>query len=166
MIHRRQIHADRWLAGRVERYHTWPTIQRQTTRDHSCRVLQIFVEISGGVPRGEVLYWISWHDGGEQFAGDMPFGGKSSSPVVKSVINELEQVGLEKLGVEMPKLTEEEFKLAKLCDLLEMWEFSRAEMKLGNKYAEVMVSDTYTAALSASSALGVYQKVVNWMGER
>lgn len=164
MITRAQIHGDRWLAGRVMRYHTWPVLQKQTTRDHSCRALQIYVEIFG-MPRGEVLYWISWHDGGEQFAGDAPFGGKRSVPGLQEKLNEAENLGLGMLRIGMPNLTADEYAKAKICDLLEMYEFAVAEMNLGNKYAEVMASNTYTAAMAAAQKVDVFVDVEKWTRE-
>lgn len=165
MIKRSQVHANRWLAGRVKRYHTWPTIQEQTTRDHSARVAEIYVEI-WGMPRAEVLYWCLLHDKGEQFAGDSPFGGKTSVPGFREMLNQAEIIGLEKLDLTIPELTSVEYSCCKICDLLEMMEFCIVEQNLGNQYAQVMTQDVYDKALAVAAEIGNYDKVLEWINRR
>ena len=131
-------HASPHLAGAVRRYHTWPTITTQTVAEHCWRVASIYVEIFG-LPRAEVLYYILHHDSGELWCGDIPNLSKKYNPGMREAANEGEKVGLDKLGIEIPTLSEAEWFRFKLCDLLEGWEHSMHERHLGNRYAQTVI---------------------------
>lgn len=135
------INRSQFLAGRVRRYHVWPTITQQTVGEHSARVALIYCEI-WGVPRGEVMYHMLTHDHGELFAGDTPYGAKRASLALAQAVNEVEQKGRDILDLYTIKLEKEEYRRFKVCDLLEMWEFGRHEANLGNKYAQPITTST------------------------
>ena len=135
---RADIYANRYLAGRVQRYHTWPTIHKPNVAEHSHRMLGIYVEIFG-LPRAEVLMWMVNHDLGELYAGDVPFGTKQSVPGLKASIHAAELIGRDKLGPEDYNLTAQEFQRCKACDLLEMWEFANTEYQMGNSFAKIII---------------------------
>lgn len=170
MPSRYDIYASGQLAGRVQRYHTWPVLHRQTTGEHSARVANIYVAVFGSppfrMPRTEVLYWILNHDSGEQYAGDVPFGVKQAVTGLKEAINEGEHIGLNKLGVRMPTLTKMEYARAKICDLLEMWEFARIELAMGNVLATCVFEDTIHVALKLAAENGDEQIVKKWIREK
>ena len=127
------------LAGQVKRYHTWPVLRPQTVAEHAWRVATLYCEV-WGTPRAEVLYWCLHHDSGELLAGDVPFHGKRHSTALAEAVNAVERDGLVATGLVMPLLTDDELRRAKAADLLEMWEFGRQEMTMGNRYAEPIVA--------------------------
>lgn len=145
-MNRDAIYASSGLAALVERYHTWPTITRQSTGEHSARVANIYVEIFG-LPRAEVLYYALNHDNGELWGGDLPFTAKDKNPGMREASNLAEKEGLRRLGITMPELTTDEFERVKIADLLEMWEHGWHEYRLGNQYAVPVINDTYAAAM-------------------
>lgn len=160
------VHGDRQIANRVMRYHTWPVIHRQSIGEHSNRVLQIYVEIFG-LPRSEVLYYISHHDSGEQFSGDIPFGGKRVVPGLGGAINAAEQKGLQKLSITMPVLSPDEFEKMKMCDALEMWEFGSVEYVMGNAYGLIVAKNALHAALErAKNSENLTSELRSWISKQ
>lgn len=138
MITNEQVLSNRQLSGRVQRWHTWPMIRRPTVNEHQARVAQLYIEV-WGLPRAEVLKYCLYHDAGELTAGDTPFGAKRLSPRLAEGVNEAEDIGRQRLGIEMPELTEQEHRRFKACDLLEMLETACVEFNMGNHYAEVPI---------------------------
>lgn len=122
------------LAARVQRYHAYPVRHSQSTGEHSHRVITMYIQLFG-IPRAEVLAYIAFHDLGEYYSGDIPFGAKRDNPKLKEASNEAEETGLCKLGIKLPELTEIEWKQFKLVDLLEMYEFAVIENMQGNMFA-------------------------------
>lgn len=153
MINLSQILASRQLAARVQRWHTWPMIRRPTNGEHVARTATIYCEI-WGIPRGEVLYYILHHDSGEFFAGDSPYFAKRFSPELAIAINKVEEEGLLRLKVKLPKLTDVEFTRFKICDLLEMWETSIAEITMGNRFLEEAEATCRAKAQQLANQLG------------
>jgi len=129
-----KIRSSRRHAGNVKRYHAWPTIQQQTNADHTYHVLRIYMELFG-CPVEDVLDYIMRHDLGEITSGDTPFPAKLTVPGLKEATLGAEQQGLELLGYETPALLPVEQWRVKICDMLEMLEFSQVEVGLGNSYA-------------------------------
>ena len=129
-----KVMASRGLASRIKRYHTFPVIHQETVGEHSHRVATLYLELFGR-PRVEVLQYILYHDMGELSAGDLPFYAKRDVPEMKHFMDRAEEAGLRRLGIAMPELTEEELARVKLCDLLQMLEFARIELAMGNWFA-------------------------------
>lgn len=159
---REAIQADRFFAGRVKRYHTWPTLHQQTVAEHCWRVAGIYVELFG-MPRAEVLYYCLHHDSGELSSGDMPFMAKDRVPGLRAAMRASEAQGLKVLGIKLPKLTKREQWRVKIADLLEMHEFGKIEVMMGNTLAQPIVDDTLSAAIAIarrhndlSRLLGIY----------
>jgi hypothetical protein len=161
-VDRDQIYASRHLAGRVKRYSTWPTLHQQTIGEHCWRVAGIFVEIFG-MPRAEVLYFTLHHDSGELWAGDLPFGIKKAVVGLKDCMNMAEQIGLQYLGIKLPELTKSELVQVKICDLLEMHEFGKIEIDMGNKYAFPIIKDTLYLAQRLAGEHCFSEKVNRWL---
>jgi 5'-deoxynucleotidase YfbR-like HD superfamily hydrolase len=126
-----KIMASRGMASRIKRYHTFPVLHQETVGEHSHRVATIYLELFG-MPRAEVLTYILYHDMGELSAGDLPLYAKRDVPEMKHFMDRAEEAGLTRLNIKMPDLTEEELAKVKLCDLLQMLEFARIEMVMGN----------------------------------
>jgi hypothetical protein len=159
---REKIYVNRYLAGRVKRYSTWPMLTTQTVAEHCWRVACIYVEIFG-MPRAEVLYYCLHHDSGELWAGDLPFGVKIAVPGLSEAMRKAEAEGLQLLDLKLPQLTPEETTKCKICDLLEMNEHGKHEMTMGNEYAEPIVHDTLAEAQRQASMIDASDKVNHWV---
>ena len=160
---RDDIHRNGYLSGRVVRWHTWPTLHKPNVAEHQCRVAQIYCEL-WGLPRAEVLYYCINHDRGEQFAGDVPFGGKDRAPGFRVALAEAEGMGLGWQGVELPDLDPQEYKRFKICDMLEMTEFCICEMRMGNTFADVPLGDLQRKIMVLAGELCETLRVHNWIG--
>jgi len=147
MSQHKKMMASRALASRVKRYHTIPVLHQETIGEHSHRVCTIYIELFG-TPRIEVLEHILYHDMGEFSAGDLPFNAKRDVPEMKHFMDRAEEAGLRHLGITMPKLDEIELARVKLCDMLQMLEFARIEINLGNQYARSVQDNILTALMN------------------
>jgi len=135
---------SRQLAGRVTRWHTWPMIHKPSNAEHSARVATLYIEV-WGLPRAEVLEYCLKHDWGEFTAGDTPFEAKRLSPGLSANVNDVECIGIERLGTKLPELTAVEWVRFKVCDLLEMYETAWVEFNMGNRYCECSMHSCSTA---------------------
>lgn len=138
------------LAGQVERYHTWPTIRRQSTAEHSWQVARIYTEI-WGIPTANTLLYIMHHDTAELAVGDPPFPVKAQSSVLRDEYTRLEGEALEvilpsHIIYEMTQILRGTRLRVKACDLAEMTEFGIEEMRLGNRYGQPIAERTLEAA--------------------
>lgn len=161
-ISREQIKRSRNLAGYVQRYHTWPTITKQTVAHHQWRVTTLLVEVFGPV-RFEVIYYALWHDGGELFAGDTPFQVKVLIPNMREATRAAEDHGLSLIGIKLPELSGLELAQIKIADLLEMHEYGRMEMNLGNSFAEPVMHDTLNLARKVAADNGLNEALNAWI---
>jgi len=131
----------RW-AGQVTRYHTWPRIREQSVGEHSWQVMRILLAIWPDAPRHMLLHCLT-HDVGEMVSGDPPYPVKKNNPVLKEEMDRIERDA--HLSMCIPwsfpppsSLTENEYKIFKLCEFIEMWEWAIFEMDLGNSHAELV----------------------------
>lgn len=128
------------MGGSVQRYHTWPTIQRQTVADHTFHVLRIYWHLFGEVSPEACAYLI-FHDVPEVVVGDPPHPIKLHNPPLKYIYDGLEDAALEDMiGEELAmrvvgEVTDLERVRMKMCDLLEMAEFAAVETMMGNRAA-------------------------------
>jgi 5'-deoxynucleotidase YfbR-like HD superfamily hydrolase len=132
------------MAGRVKRYHTWPTLQEQSVAAHSWRVATIYIQLFG-LPRAEVLEYLLFHDCGELFAGDTPFYVKRCRPGLKTASDEASEHGLAVLGIALPELTSVEKGQVRCADLLEMYEMGAIESRMGNFYGIIVCANIVEA---------------------
>lgn len=147
--------ANRALASRIRRYHTIPVIHQETVGEHSHRLGTLYLQLFGR-PRAEVLEYILYHDLGELSSGDLPFNAKRDAPGIKDYMDKAETAGRRRMNIKMPELTSEELARVKLCDMLQMLEFARIEMTMGNQYAH-SVQDNILAALDQFKTLPAHQ---------
>jgi len=162
VITRGKINRSRHLAGCVKRYHAWPTINQQTVGHHSWRVLTLVVEIFG-MPRVEVLYYAAWHDGGEHWAGDVPFQVKVSVPGMRDMMDVAEGMGLDLIGIVLPNLTPVERAMVKIADIMEMHEFGQMEVDMGNQYGHPIKGDTIELARRIAAEHGLLKLLDAWI---
>lgn len=163
-MNRDQVHESRYLAGQVRRWHTWPTLRKPTVAEHQCRVAQIYCEL-WGLPRAEVLYYCLHHDQGEQFAGDVPFGGKHRVEGYGEAVNAAENLGLAAQKITLPELTKTEWHRFKICDMLEMWEFCLHEQRMGNTYMSAPLQDLMRKVREMADELADWRRIDNWIRE-
>jgi len=130
----------RW-AGEVERYHTWPTLKKQTIADHTWHVMRIWMQLFG-TPNEGVVEAIMFHDVGEVRTGDIPYPTKAQHPGLKAAMDELEHDAVIDLTGILPTLDSTDKIRMKVCDLLEMWEFGRCEQAMGNTLAREITERT------------------------
>lgn len=147
---RQSILTSSRLALLVKRYHTWPVLREQSVGEHTCQIFRIWW-LTWGPPRPEVTTAILWHDAGEIGGGDVPFPAKRNDPLLKSAHDAVEDkavlamTGSELVFDQCAELTDSERIRIKICDLLEMHEYGKQEMMMGNRMAEPIVLDTFEA---------------------
>jgi hypothetical protein len=135
------VHQSLRVAGSVIRYHTWPTLTKQTVADHTFHFMVIYHFIFAGITDFDwddaTVAYILKHDMGEQRVGDLPYPSKKNDPILAARIEMAETTAL--LGYDWPvsdEILPWQKVACKICDLLEMADFALHEMALGNKYAE------------------------------
>ena len=153
-VHQR-IMSMRAMALRIRRYHTIPVLHQETVGEHSHRVCTLYLQLFGS-PRAEVLEYILYHDMGELSSGDLPFNAKRDAPGIKDYMDKAEEAGLRRMNIDMPDLYDVEYARFKLCDMLQMLEFARIEMSMGNQYAR-SVQDNILTALESYKLLPSHQ---------
>lgn len=126
-------------AGAVTRYHTWPRIRQQSIAEHSWNIARIMRAIWPEVPI-TVIYHCLFHDLGEVGTGDLPYPAKKLNPKLKTAANKLEHdTYLEMVipwGLPAPvELTVEAQAIFKLCEWIEVAEWSADEKHMGNSFA-------------------------------
>lgn len=121
-------------AGNIKRYHSWPTLQTQTNAHHSWNVIRIYFELFGQ-PSQKMFTYLTYHDVGELDTGDISFVVKRKTPIIKELLAPTENKAIERLSrgyAKFDMLSDVEKIQAKICDLVEMLEFSLEECRLGN----------------------------------
>jgi len=161
-MNREQMKRSHYLAGKVVRYHTHPTLNTQTVADHSWRVAVLIVELFG-IPRAEVLVYALYHDCGEMSSGDLPFMAKDAVPGLADAMKRAEAYGLELLEVCLPELSSLEKVQVKIADLLEMYEFGTLEVAMGNQYGDMVRDDTLAEARRLASKHNLTEAVDAWI---
>lgn len=136
-------------AGNIIRYHSWPTLQQQTNAHHTWNVMRIYSELFGW-PIAEVAAYIHYHDVGELDTGDISFVVKRNHPGIKKITKPIEAAAMKRLsrGYATEDMISNQEKIkVKICDLLEMLEFSLDEIFLGNHYYGWLVFENIFEAL-------------------
>jgi len=138
---------DLYFAGRIKRYHTWPTTQTQTVGEHSWQVATIYATIFGDLG-SPVERYIRLHDVGELGVGDIPFPVKAENPDLKDIVERLEAQTLDRLKLaQLPPLHPNVIARVKVCDVLEMMQFGMVERLMGNMYAIAIIIRARAAAI-------------------
>lgn len=131
-------------AGLVKRYHTWPVIREQTVAEHTWHVLRIYDQLFG-LPSVNLVRAVMYHDVGEVKTGDAPFPVKRENPDLKAAYDRIEADHRHKLlrgDDPEDKITADEHRRLKMCDLLEMWEYGTEERAKGNTFAQPIIDRT------------------------
>src|SRR5262245_18740874 len=84
-----RIRIDTRISGKLKRFHTWPITGSQTVAEHSWQVMRIYLIIVDIIdPR--FIYYIQFHDIGEQSVGDVPYPIKQNNPILKEALDHME----------------------------------------------------------------------------
>lgn len=128
--------------GATSRCHTRPHIGEYNVAMHSYNALSLLLLLSPTPPRIELIEAVLWHDVPERWTGDTPAPAKWGSPLLKRVLDNLEQKVLEKIGLgELFKnLTTQEKLWLNAVDLLELFLWANEQVKLGNTFAQDIIS--------------------------
>jgi hypothetical protein len=144
----RMIVMDLRLAGTVERYHTWPTIRRQTVAEHTWQLLRVYTAIFGP-PDPETFLYIMFHDGAEIVTGDPPYPVKRNNPDLRRQFKDVEDRAKTSQGAfwgfDIP-LECKMAKHAKVAELIEMAEEGMVETTLGSRFGWTVAVRTLDAA--------------------
>jgi 5'-deoxynucleotidase YfbR-like HD superfamily hydrolase len=129
-------------AGVIERYHAQTHVSRQTVGEHTWQVLRILTTIWPDIPKHVLIYAI-YHDIAEGVTGDAPYTLKLGDARIKKLMDESENIAYAEIQKhwnipDLPSLSDDEKKIFKACELIEMAEYAMYEMNLGNKYAKVV----------------------------
>lgn len=124
---------DVWDSGRVRRWHTHPHIAPQNVADHSWGVVAILYLICAH-PSRVLIKAAVFHDIAEIHTGDVPSGAKWAFPELKKVSDDCEKVVQDKFNL-VPELEEDEMRLLKWADLMELALYCHHESMLGNTFA-------------------------------
>lgn len=124
-------------SGKVERTHTVPTIQRYNNAEHVCNAMMIAIELCrmAGIGSSRVIKSLLVHDVEEVYTGDFPANIKHHENL-KEVLSRIEKEWAEE---NVPKhhnnikLTDTQYKIAKIADSLELVYFCIDEALMGNR---------------------------------
>lgn len=136
-----RVRTDTRQAGRIGRYHTWPTSQRQSIGEHSWQVLRIICTVWRlfPIPR-DVFGHVIFHDVGEMAVGDPPYPIKRDNPDLKEIMDRLEEGALAEQGIHLPELSADWKWRVKIAHTLEMMEYGLDDMTAGDSHGSVVVA--------------------------
>lgn len=135
------VRSDTRMAGEVIRYHTWPTLRKQTIANHSWNVLRIVLTVwKHWVIAPGVVEYITLHDVGEIRTGDAPYPIKRDNPQLKSIMDKLEDESLMEQGIKLQSIDDMWKWRIKVAHTIEMMEFGLDELLLGSSYAGPVVT--------------------------
>tara|TARA_R110000751_G_scaffold220032_2_gene322689 strand:+ start:3569 stop:4105 length:537 start_codon:yes stop_codon:yes gene_type:complete len=131
----RKLH-KRLQGGHVSRYHTRPEVgNNQNVASHSWRALVILTTLWPDISREAVL-WLIYHDVAEAELGDLPATTKWNYPEIAKLYKKAEEKYEERLELPLNrKLTKEEQRKVKICDMLELVFHCKRQTQMGNTLA-------------------------------
>lgn len=127
--------------GYTRRYHGWRTIKDDLVSSHSYNVANLVMLLRPDC-RKELLMVAIRHDSAEWIAGDTPSDVKRQVPELKVALDAYEDKIFADMGLALPELTEDEYKVLKLADNLDGMMFCIQEREMGNLLI-VPVYNTY-----------------------
>lgn len=109
-----------YLAGKVQRWHTVPSVPPQTIADHAHGVLALIL-LHHPEPSLNLLKAAAFHDHSEYVTGDIPAPIKRDHPELREMIKKIENEVFPTIGLDIPDLTEEEALWLKWADVEEAY---------------------------------------------
>ncbi len=124
------------LAGAaVKRFHTIHTIHSQNIAEHSWGVAWLCYLLTDEQPRAELLIAAMEHDLPEHVTGDMPAPAKRSMNLHK-LFKEAEEEAMACAGFADRELTDEELKVLKFADTVDLMLFCIRDMSMGSLHTK------------------------------
>lgn len=141
-MNRLNINPHATISMDVERWHTMPTMGRQTVGHHTARMMMLCWQVVP-IPREELLFRILIHDAAEVHTGDIPAPVKWGMPKeVEQWMRDKEWAALQHLGVEdYPRLEEWEEWMVAFLDITEAMTYSMSAMAEGRQFSKVAASN-------------------------
>lgn len=136
--------------GYTRRYHGWRTIKDDLVGSHSYNVANLVMLLRPDC-RKELLMVAIRHDSAEWIAGDSPSDVKRQVPELKVALDAYEDKVFADIGLTLPDLTDDEYKVLKIADNLDGLMFCVQEREMGNLLI-VPVFNTYNRYLRAQLA--------------
>lgn len=127
--------------GQTQRCHTFPHSSLYNVAVHSFNAASLLLLLyPKGQPSLNLIKAVLWHDVPERWTGDVPSPAKWASPLLKKIMDNLEQRIFEKLELAtiFKELTPEELNWLTAVDLLELYIWSREQEMFGNPNAAYM----------------------------
>lgn len=127
----KQVRAAR-EGGNVRRCHTVPHHGEYTVGKHSYDAanLLLFLNPDASV---NLIKAVLWHDLGERWTGDVPYPAVRRDAEFAAAYRRLEKEGMERHGIKMPELTQDETNWLSCVDKLELLLWAYDQTALGNK---------------------------------
>lgn len=147
----------------VKRFHTCPTIGNETVGEHSFSVVMLCIALTGGKASTHLMKAALYHDLAEQHTGDTPAVSKWANPMLKTVLQAMEETFEEQNGL-VVDLPERDKLLLKWADMLALLIYCKCQRDLGNKNMNVVFSRG-VEYLSNLERLPEGQTVLNWLVE-
>lgn len=111
--------------GAVRRYHSQGFMQTQTVQEHTWRMLAILLHLWPETT-GSLLRAVIYHDVPEGLVGDASAPVKRD-PVIRKRYDELERDALEVMGIELDRISMEDYYKLKCVDYLELCMYCRSQ---------------------------------------
>jgi 5'-deoxynucleotidase YfbR-like HD superfamily hydrolase len=162
------VRLDIRLSGQIQRYHTWPTIGKQTIAEHCWQIMRIYCSVVDKLDPHMVMHAM-FHDIGETFTGDLPYPVKSENHDLKNQLDYLEEKSrLQQLeywnAFKQIFLSEEDRILFKQIELVEMAEFGMDQMCLGNNHAFIIADRCLRKVYENETNARLMQYILNRLG--
>jgi len=147
----------------VKRFHTVPTVGNETVGEHSFSVAMVCLALTEGKASAQLIKAALFHDLAEQHTGDAPATSKWANPMLKTVLQAMEESFEESNGL-VVDLPPQDKLLLKWADMLSLLIYCKSQRDLGNKNMNVIFSRG-VEYLSNLDRLPAGQTVLNWLVE-
>lgn len=150
-------------AARVVRYHTVPTVYRQSVGEHTFGIVSILYTVCPN-PSGDLVKACVYHDVPEAITGDAPATAKWRHKELETVLKQYEALVAKEFGLTV-SLSDHDARILKYCDLMELIIFSCEEVDSGNTSAAVIMRNGFRALVKRGltdvtpEALSLYELV-------
>lgn len=125
--------------GAVQRFHTRRSIHPQSVAEHSFGVAWLVWLLAGGRPSTALLMAALGHDLAEHVTGDLPAPAKRAMDL-GATFDQYERIAMAEVGIHLSSLTDEEARVLKLADTLDLLLYCHRELSMGNsRMQEVLV---------------------------